>query len=160
MKYDTVDQWLDWGDHTVTVDPIGNSAWIHEGQDGKHAHTVYRGRQYDAQDTRHLLGLLSKQETPATRMYVPSFADLAKVPRFPSRRSGGCDVWRGELRDVRGAGELPVIRAQWVDGRLPDVDKGTIERQMYNAEHARAATVLSRAGVPDHGRPSAGSLCR
>ena len=24
------DQWLDWGDHTIQVDPIGNKQWVHE----------------------------------------------------------------------------------------------------------------------------------
>ena len=52
--YDRIDQWLDWGDHTVTIDPIGNKPWIHEGQEGKHNEATERGRAYDAADVKHM----------------------------------------------------------------------------------------------------------
>ena len=144
------------GDHTVTVDPIGNSAWIHEGQDEKHQTTVRRGRDYDAKDVHHLRELLSKQTRQPTFTFVPSFEDLQKVPKFPSRRSGDCDVWRGSLRDIRGTGNLPVIADAHWNGKLRDVSKATIERQMYQGRQNVTAKALSRAGVPDHGLPSRG----
>ena len=57
QEYDRVDQWVNWGDHTVTIDPIGNKPWIHEGQDGKHLEAAERGRAYDAADVQHLMVL-------------------------------------------------------------------------------------------------------
>ena len=153
-QYDRIDQWLDWGDHTVTIDPIGNKPWIHEGDDGKHQAAAERGRAYDAADVKHLAELLSKATTPQTSFYLPNWEDLERVPKFPSRRNGDCDVWRGKLRDVRGAGELPVINKQVYYNTLPDVDKGTIERQVYNGRHIITQKALSKSGVPDYGRPS------
>ena len=157
--YDRIDQWLDWGDHTVTVDPIGNSAWIHEGQEGKHLQTRDRGKAYDASDTRHLMKLLAQHKTPSVPHFLPTYRDLERLPKFPSRRSKGCDTWRGDLRDVRGVGQLPVISQKIRDMQLPDTDKGVIERAMYSEEHARSARVLSRDGVPDHGVEGDHSVC-
>ena len=149
--YDKVDQWVDWGGHTQTVDPMHNSAWIHEGQEGKHLGTVNRGRDYDARDVRHLQGLLANQHRPALEPFLPTTADLDRLPKFPSRRSRGCDTWRGNLRDLRGVGEMPVIRARLDSGALGGKDKETIERECYDAQHRIAERVLSRDGKPDHG---------
>ena len=60
-----------------------------------------RGRAYDAKDVAHIHELLMKQHTPVMNAYVPTWEDLERAPRFPSRRNGDCDVWRGKLRDVR-----------------------------------------------------------
>ena len=153
-QYDRIDQWLDWGDHTVTIDPIGNKPWIHEGQEGKHIAAAERGRSYDAKDVKHLIELMNKHTVPAAKFYLPQWEDLDKVPKFPSRRNGDCDVWRGKIRDVRGAGELPVINKQIYYNLLEDVDKGFIERQVYNGRRMISQKVLLRSGVPDHGQPS------
>lgn len=156
QEYDRVDQWLNWGDHTVTIDPIGNKPWIHEGQDGKHLEAAERGRAYDAADVQHLMNLLGKHTTPQKPTFLPTWEDLEKVPKFPSRRSSGCDVYRGNLRDVRGQGELPVISQQLRDNLLPDVDKGLIERQVYSGRRVISQKILSKSGVPDHGLPAYG----
>lgn len=155
VAYDRIDQWLDWGDHTVTVDPIGNKAWIHEGQDSKHRDTAERGRSYRARDVQHLIGLLGGQTTQTTSFFLPTPADLERVPKFPSRRNGSCDVWRGDIRDVSDQGNLPEINQRVREG-LPEEQKGMIERQMYRNMHTIGAKISSRAGVPDHGLPSNG----
>ena len=49
------DQWLDWGDHTIQVDPIGNKQWVHDTHDG-HKRTEARGRGYDAAEVSKLVG--------------------------------------------------------------------------------------------------------
>ena len=154
--YDSIDQWLDWGDHTVTIDPMHNSAWIHEGQEGKHKDTVKRGREYDAMNVKHMMELLNGEHRPTISLFVPTWGDLQCVPRFPSKRSGDCDHWKGQLRDIRGAGNLPVIAQKLYNGELRDVSKGVIEKESFLSQHAIAAKVLSRAGVPDHGLPSSG----
>ena len=147
-QYDRIDQWRDWGDHTVTIDPIGNTPWIHEGQDGKHLSAAERGRAYDAADVQHLMALMSKQTTEQTNVYVPRWEEVEKVPKF------ACDVYRGQLRDVRGVGELPVISQQIYYDTLPDLPKGMIERRAYNTRRVISQKVLSKSGVPDHGLPS------
>ena len=83
QEYDRVDQWVNWGDHTVTIDPIGNKPWIHEGQDGKHLEAAERGRAYDAADVQHLMGLLGKHTTPQKPTFLPTWEDLEKVPNSP-----------------------------------------------------------------------------
>lgn len=154
--YDTIDQWVDWGGHTVTVDPIGNSAWIHEGCDATHKQTRERGRQYDAKDVEHIASMLSRDSTPMPRLFLPTFADLDKVPKFPSHnQTGGKDMWRGVHRSVRGAGQLPVISAMIRDG-VPEQSKGAIERQVYQNRNVHSMKALSKYGVPDHGLPTFG----
>ena len=148
--YDRVDQWLDWGGHTVTVDPIGNSAWIHEGQEGKHLQSRERGRMYDRRDTKHMMSLLANQSTPRYDSFLPTTQALDALPKFPSRRNGDCDVWRGELRDIRGVGQLPVISQRIRDG-MGEVSREQIERQIYDSRDAIASRVFSQDGVPDHG---------
>ena len=58
---------------------------------------------------------------------------------------------------VRGAGELPVIDKKIYYGELPDVDKGTIERQVYNSLQVITQKAMSKSGVPDYGRPPYGA---
>ena len=100
--------------------------------------------------------MLAQPAQPQGTSFLPSTAELEKLPKFPSRRSNGCDVWRGELRDIRGTGELPII-AQHIRDGLPEAQKGVIERQLYSNQHRIATKVFSRAGVPDHGLPSNGN---
>ena len=157
MSYDTVDQWLDWGDHTVTVDPIRqNQYWIYEqgGTESGHRHrvSVARGRGLDAKETKHLMGLLEKQDTSTTYFFTPSADELERLPKFPSRRNGDCDVWRGQLRDVRGVGSLPII-AQKHREMNNTRTKGEIERSVYHNNWGISSRVFSKGGVPDHGLP-------
>ena len=164
IVYDTVDQWLDWGGHTVTVDPIGNSAWIHEGQDGKHADTVERGRANDTADTKHLMSLLAKESVKLIHGFVPSVADLEQMPHYQSRP---CDkIFKNDADefgmlstgkwilsgpgDCRGAGRLPVISQLIRDG-LKNVPNYEIERQVYSSANQNRPDVFSRDGMPDHG---------
>lgn len=147
--YDRIDQWLDWGDHTVTVDPVGNAAWVHDGENGRHLETKERGRAIDAADVKHLMGMLSSQKSESTHTYVPQWDDLQRTP-FPSKPPQGyCDP-------IEGDGRLPTIVHHI--RRQSDVPKGDIERQVYKNTHTISSKVLSRAGVPDHGLPSTGII--
>ena len=80
----TVDQWVDWGGHTVQVDPIRTAAWIHDGGVDKHHNTVNRGREYDARDVKHIQQLLNSHEVPTFVTFTPSVQDVM-ANRFPSR---------------------------------------------------------------------------
>ena len=154
-KYDKIDQWVDWGDHTVTVDPIGNAAWIHEGGDTWHSMTVERRRDINGRATKEIMQLLDSQgPPPSSKPFNPTCNHLESLPHFPSRRSKQCDTWRGSIRDLRGVGNLPVIAQKLRDGALPDVDKETIERQMYEARDAIQKRIFDRSGVPNYGLPS------
>lgn len=152
--YDTIDQWVDWGGYTVTIDPMRHESWIYErgGELPGHRHRVQveKGRGYDRQDTLHLMGLLSKQDTPQLTFFQPTAEALEKLPKFPSRRNGDCDTWRGQIRDIRGTGSLPIVAQKHRDG-LMDVPKGQIERQVYANKWGTSSRVFSRGGVPDHG---------
>ena len=86
-------------------------------------------------------------------LYVPSVAEVEKLPKFPSRvgmGNWGCDTYRGALRDVRGLGVLPIVSQSIRDQRYPEKDKGQVEREMYMSEE-RQSRLFDRTGNPDHG---------
>ena len=67
---DSIDQWLDWGDHTVTVDPMGNKKWILESDTEGHSQSVARKRRFDAADVRDLMGWQNRHPSTCTRSLV------------------------------------------------------------------------------------------
>ena len=159
-QFDRVVQYMDTDGYPAVVDPIGNSAWIHEGQDGKHLATVERGRQIDHKAFEHTKSLLLTQKADVRKVYVPSFGDIEALPKFPShvgKDMCGCDTFRGQLRDMRGVGKLPVISAQLRRGALPDKPDGDIERQMYQSREIVFQRLMLRDGTPDHGLPTDGN---
>ena len=148
-----IDQWVDWGDYTVTIDPVRNAHWVYEQDGERHQTTMARGKAYDAADTRHLMKLLSEETFSAPEVFRPTVAQLEGMPKFQSRRNGGCDTWRGSIRDVRDVGNLPVVMQKHRDDAFPEEDKGQIAWQHYTDRHHIQDRVLSRDGVPDHGVP-------
>ncbi len=154
--YDGIDQWLDWGDHTVTVDPIRNEAWLRPGIEDRHTASKERGQAYDSENTLHMMELLKKDTVQPVSMYLPAFKTLNEMPRYQSGNAK-MGTWRGELRDVRGAGELPVIRKKRDDDALPSAPSGAIERETHEARHDVSERIFDRSGVPDHGLPSESS---
>ena len=81
----TVDQWVDWGGHTVTVDPIGSATWVQDGDTfTKHMNSVKRGRDYNADEVKKMQSLLGSQTAPVMYNYLPTTAAL-QTNRFPSR---------------------------------------------------------------------------
>jgi len=162
-KYDRIDQWLDWGDHTVTVDPIRNSAWIYEGQDSKHLDTVERGRRYDREDTLHLLSKLQDTQPDAyVNTYLPTSAEIKggferKVGNGAVNHHGVSAPFdqlychRGSAPPMHRGGERPIIDHLHRSGVFPEADTGTIERQVYGSRTHVQERVFSRTGVCDHG---------
>ncbi len=134
-RFDVVRQYVDWGDHTVVVEP-NRGPWIHEGGDTKHAD------QNDRDDERHgaalaLVTLQGQQSTP--QPYKPSASFLNSLPGFNSRET--MSTIRGP---VRGVGERPVIDS--LLRRVSDnLGHGTIERLQYQERHAIAARVFDRS---------------
>lgn len=161
--FDKVDQWVDWGDHTVTVDPMRTNPWIHEGQDRKHLDSVDRGRAYDRQDTLRLLGLVQSERSDAyVKTYLPSTKDItgglqhtagdgavndhgvaAPFDQAHSYRDG--EISRGSSM------KRPIIDHLHRTGLFPEEAPGTIERQVYGQRKSVQDRVFARDGVPDHG---------
>ena len=142
----------------MMVDPMKpNSTWIREGHDGDHLRSVERGREKNEKDMVFLASLLGKNTPQPTYFYSPDTKTLDNLPKFPSRRNGDCDVWRGNLRDLTDVGNEPALLDTIRRNRLPDVSKGAIERQMYRAERRVQERLLSKAGVPDYGIPTNGT---
>ena len=163
-SYDTVDQWMDWGDHTVTIDPMRTNPWIHEGQDRKHLDSVEKGRSHDRQDTLKLLSLL-KSDTPSeayVHTYLPTTGEitggLQHHPGDGPTNSHGVPAPFNQRLSYRD-GEISTgsdMKRSIIDhlhrgNAFTEEDKGAIERQVYgNRKHVQDR-VFSRGGVPDHG---------
>ena len=86
-NYDTITQYVNWGDYTTTVDPIRWERWIHEGGDELHKQTADKGREYDRRGMQHTLPLLFSEPTRLTP-YLPKISDLAGLPVHEKRPRG------------------------------------------------------------------------
>jgi len=131
-----VDQWLNWGDHTIQIDPVRNAQWIHDSSDG-HYKSVNRGRMYDAQEVRRLQNWDSTSQVHST-YYEPY--------QFTSYETQGCrqlDKWRGKKPDTSRRGLMPVITAMIYDNQLGDKDYGTIEAEIRERERTAGARLFS-----------------
>jgi hypothetical protein len=152
IEYDTIDQYVDYDLYTQSVDPIRDTPWIYEG-DYNHQLAIERGRKVREQQLNALLPMVRVASGTAPSPYVPSVAEVEKLPKFPSRvgmGNWGCDTYRGALRDVRGLGVLPIVSQSIRDQRFPEKDKGQVEREMYMSEE-RQSRLFDRTGNPDHG---------
>lgn len=152
IEYDTVDRYVDYDLYTQSVDPIRDAPWICEG-DYNHRQAIDRGRIIRQQQLNALLPMLNAAFGTEPDPYVPSVAEWAKLPKFPSHVGTGnwdCDAYRGALRDVRGLGVLPIVGQAVRDQLFPDKDKGQVEREVYLSQE-RQSRVFDRAGNPDHG---------
>ena len=152
IEYDTIDQYVDYDLYTQSVDQIRDAPWIYEG-DYNHQLAIERGRKVREQQLNALLPMVRVASGTASAPYVPSVAEVEKLPKFPSRvgmGNWGCDTYRGALRDVRGLGVLPIVSQSVRDQRYPEKDKGQVEREMYMSEE-RQSRLFDRTGNPDHG---------
>lgn len=153
-KYDTIDTWHGGADttrdggiavptETVTIDPIGNAAWIHEGNSWRHQETKRRGQSYDRRDVTSLLSSVSSTTPRAIETFVPTSTDIprdrylsrasAKIPKNRTERDdhpcapresrgGHREMW-GTTREA----ELHAWRGKTADasnyGRMPAIRK-------------------------------------
>ena len=141
VTYDTITQYVDWGGHTVTVDPVRRERWIHEGADDLHRQTAERGRDKDRRDVTSLLPLLNG--APArVATYMPSTSDLMHMPVYPKKPKASMldhgvvapfdEIYSyrsGIIKDKR-MGQYPVIEQMHRDGILKEgASKDDIVRQ-------------------------------
>lgn len=99
LTYDKPVKWLGEQDtataHGITVptqlvvDPIGTSAWIHEGNTWKHQDTTNRARAFDSSNVQSLLSNISSMDgTASFKTALPSADELLNSnERFQSRAS-------------------------------------------------------------------------
>jgi hypothetical protein len=135
------DQWVDWGGHTVTVDPVGNKQWIHDSHDG-HARTEARGRKYDKQLVNELVNWEKTHEPNPVQYYTPTISGDKYNPVMTDQ-VWGCRSWRGVLRDSSNFGKLPSITALIHENKLPDKDRGQIEEEMREQNRRRATRLYT-----------------
>jgi hypothetical protein len=159
------DQWVDWGDHTMQVDPVGNKQWIHDSHDG-HRKSEERGRYYDRKDVQSVLGWEETHQPDPLLYYTPTQSQLAIMNKLATtlepdswggwKMSGldqkptphmrnGCKMWRGVSRDMSRIGMLPSISALLYDNALSQSTKH-LDTEMRDSERTRAARLYSRDG--------------
>ena len=133
-----VDQWVDWGGHTIQVDPVRETQWIHDSHDG-HYKSVTRGRQYDAQEVKRL-------QNWYTGSVGQVHSDFFEPAQFTSYETQGCrslDKWRGKKPSTARRGLLPVITAMIYENKLADKAYGDIEAEMRERERTAGARLFS-----------------
>ena len=134
------DQWLDWGDHTITIDPMGNKQWIRESDTDGHSQSVARKRRYDANDVQELIGWQNRHPPQDPAYYEPT---ISGRQLYADPIGKGCKQWRGQERDSSRFGKLPVITAQIHDNQLADKGWGEIEAEMRERERTAGARLFS-----------------
>ena len=130
------DQWVDWGGHTITVDPMGNKQWIHDSHDG-YQRSEERGRSYDADEVQKLQGW-ENDDTAAWKYYAPSLQEIDRLDKYTMPMQAGCRMWRGTERDSSRFGLLPSIEAMKRDGSLVEKGISQIEAEVREEERRRA----------------------
>ena len=143
------DVYVNGEDVTVTVDPVGNSAWIRDDATDRHAETLSRGALKDHKgvvrvahliDDTHLIGPPSN--------FVPTSTHLDKLDKFTphcvsnsTRGYVAADKIKGyrhpaaDPRVGKGpnAWKLPVLEAMKWRGQLQDVPDWLTEAMMWDS---------------------------
>ena len=129
-----VDQWVDWGGHTVTLDPIGNKKWILESDTYGHSESIARKRRFDSRDVQDLLNWFTSSEPTHTEYYEPT---ISGRQLYSDPIGKGCKQWRGQQRDGSRFGKLPAITQMIRDRALHDKGPGQIQHEMREWERTR-----------------------
>lgn len=141
------DQWVDWGDHTVTVDPVGNKQWIDDSHN-RHFATEERGRHLDRREVQRLVGWEKTHTMPSFALRNPSICEINRSCLFSEpKASRGCRTWRGAERDSSNYGALPTIQALIHENRLGDKGRGQIEAEIREDRHRRDARFFDCGGT-------------
>ena len=130
------EQWVNWGDHTITVDPMKFDHWIMDHGE-QHVAGQKRGRMLDRKLVSQLQGWQNESHQAPYVLFTPSQSTIAGLDRFSVPLQQGCRVYRGVKRDESRFGMLPSISAQLYDNVLPNKSTSEIEHEML--EEARLA---------------------
>jgi len=137
------DQWVDWGDVTMTVDPQKNDMWNYDGYD-RQIDSAARGRHYEAKHVNDLKSVVDATHVDSN-YYLPVLTALSD--RFTAPIGAGCHSWRGAKRDPSRLGRLPSITAMVYDNSLQNKSHGEIEREMRESERTRHHRLYDRGGI-------------
>ncbi|AUD57296.1 hypothetical protein [Pleurochrysis sp. endemic virus 2] len=139
MNYEKPDQWVDWGGHTVTVDPVRTTQWISDSHD-RHQASIMRGRAYDARDVRHLQDWEQRVPPISIEYFEPTSDMIAKNTRWPT-----CPEWY-DLHNVNGKdrGEAPIIEQLRYDNKLINKSIGDIETESREFERRAAHRLFDK----------------
>lgn len=135
------DQWVDWGDHTTTLDPTRQKKWIYDGDEG-HMLTEDRGRHYDRREVQNMLGWEQRHHAEPIPFYTPSQRLIDGMDKWPTPLARGCRSWRGEKRDTGRYGALPSVTASIYDNSLLDKDTDTIQSEILESERRQGARLF------------------
>ena len=141
----SIDQWLDWGDHTVTVDPIGNKKWILESDTEGHSQSINRKRRFDADNVRELIGWQNRHVVGPPSLFEPVVDGL---PLYSEPIGKGCKQWRGQVRDPWRFGKLPVVTQLIRDRAFNEKSTGEIKHEMREVERRRDVWSVHPIAVP------------
>lgn len=138
QMYDTVVQEVDWGDYTRTVDPLKHEKWVYDSYHGNHLQTLKRGREIEQSAMMRMKALLPNQPSSKVTLYTPSATQLMYSDgQFESCEDGVSQShgvptpFKCKVRSIARDGQRPIIDKLHREGRLGDVDNGTIERRVY-----------------------------
>jgi hypothetical protein len=152
-RYDTVTQYLDWGDHTVTVDPNRGARWIDEGGDMLHFKDRNFLRRTNDESFKHAARALQSLDPPVTN---PTRFNPTSVPQQFVRKASDAgateahsektpfDQWychRGQKITDERLGLYPAVMDRHRANDLGDITRDEAER----ATHADQAARTGRA---------------
>lgn len=140
--------WLDTGDVTTTVDPVGFKPWIGDSHD-KFKQSAQRDGAQDTAQVRALLGWHTSSAKPF-RDDAPSDSEVERLDKFPLPRQEGDHEhwWRGAKRDPARHGKLPAVEALKRMG-LPNASRGEIEAQIRDHERRVGGRLFARDSLND-----------
>ena len=132
------DQWVNWGDVTVQVDPIRDQKWIFDGDDA-HKTSADRGRSYDRSIVQRLVNWETTHTPKPVDYFNPASQPVRDCTRFPSSCLNNVEqynkyYWRGFKRDSSRWGLLPSVTAMIYENRLPDKPEYDIESEIRESE--------------------------
>jgi len=145
-RFDYIHQFLDWGDHTVTVDAphdrMGHR-WV-GADDHRSTETSEQGWARMAEQMTSTAQLLNRVDNQHFQHFHPAATGVLSLPRFATSLSAGANVWRGDIRDRSEAGDLPVVRRLHETGVLGEEDAAELARHAYESRHAISERIFHR----------------
>ena len=151
-----IERFVDWGDHTVVVDPITRDHWIYDGY-SKHAQSQNRGMAEDAKSILKGEGWHEAHHgTPS--MYLPTTREIDMAEKYTYRVCGNEAAAAHDLQPPYaqtsqsarqggvGDGRLPVVDGLLYWGRLQNKSTGGIEHEMREAERFIGTRLFDTSG--------------
>lgn len=139
-----LETFVDWGQHTVVVDPIHRDYWIYDGSNA-HERSQVRGMAEDVKAIRRASNWERADQNPLS-MYLPTTREIDVLDRFTCR--GTENERSGKTHhDARPSnGQLPVISDFMYSGSLQNKSKGVIEHEIREANRYAGNRLFDTSG--------------